>query len=349
MRRKTRLALALTLILGSIPALGMGCGRRDTDQVELLNVSYDPTRELWRDLNAKFIPQYEQRTGQAVLIRQSHGSSGSQARAVIDGLEADVVTLALWSDTDALRKQGLIRDGWEERLPEHSLPYFSTIVFVVRKGNPKDIQDWPDLVKPGVEVVTPNPKTSGNGRLSFLAAWGAVRQARRFGGGGPRFRDATVSAHAGPRQRGARLDHDLRPEEDRRRPPHLGERGVSGGGRDAGRAGDRLSVAEHPGRAVRGRGGRQRRSQRHAGRRRGVPALPLHRRGPAHPGASPLSADQRGRAAPVLGAAAGAEAVPSHRPSPRVGRTPSRSSSPTAGSSTQSTNRVVNWGKGGES
>ena len=142
----------------------------------MLNVSYDPTRELWRDLNDTFVPEYELSTGQRVVIRQSHGGSGGQARAVIDGLDADVVSLALWSDTDELRKKGLIRDGWEERLPEHSLAYYSTIVFVVRKGNPKGIKDWPDLIQSGVEIITPNPKTSGNGRLSFLAAWGAVRQ-----------------------------------------------------------------------------------------------------------------------------------------------------------------------------
>jgi sulfate/thiosulfate-binding protein len=107
--------------------------------VELLNVSYDPTRELWRDLNASFSAQYEKETGQRVTINQSHGGSRSQARAVIDGQEADVVTLALWSDVDAIRANGLIRDGWEERLPNHSLPYYSTIVFVVRKGNPKGV------------------------------------------------------------------------------------------------------------------------------------------------------------------------------------------------------------------
>ncbi len=176
MKAAKRLSLLLLILWGSLGLLAAGCGSRQTDAVEILNVSYDPTRELWRELNARFIPTYEEQTGQAVVIHQSHASSGGQARAVLDGLEADVVTLALWSDTDVLRKKGLIRDGWEERLPEHSLPYFSTIVFVVRKGNPKSIHDWPDLVKPGVEVVTPNPKTSGNGRLSFLAAWGAVRQ-----------------------------------------------------------------------------------------------------------------------------------------------------------------------------
>jgi sulfate transport system substrate-binding protein len=167
--------MSCLVLLGLVLGLA-GCSSQQTDSIELLNVSYDPTRELWRDLNEKFIRQHEQKTGQQIVIHQSHASSGSQARHVIDGLEADVVTLALWSDTDAIRKNGLIKDGWEERLPEHSLAYFSTIVFVVRKGNPKAIKDWPDLVAEGVEVITPNPKTSGNGRLSFLAAWGAVRQ-----------------------------------------------------------------------------------------------------------------------------------------------------------------------------
>src|SRR2546427_4059982 len=144
--------------------------------LELLNVSYDPTRELWRDINAAFIPKYQKETGTTLEIKQSHGGSGTQARAVVDGLEADVVTLALWPDTDAVRKAGQIAEGWEKRLPNNSLPYTSTIVFVVRKGNPKGIKDWPDIVKSGIEIVTPNPKTSGNGKLSFLAAWGSVTQ-----------------------------------------------------------------------------------------------------------------------------------------------------------------------------
>src|SRR5262245_60911051 len=151
-------------------------GPRDAGQVELLNVSYDPTRELYEDLNARFVPRYEQETGTRLTISQSHGGSGTQARQVMDGLPADVVTLALWSDTDALRKKGLLADGWEERLPNRSLPYYSTIVFVVRQGNPENVHDWPDLVRPGLEVITPNPKTSGNGKLSFLAAWGSVLQ-----------------------------------------------------------------------------------------------------------------------------------------------------------------------------
>src|SRR5262245_23531453 len=139
--------------------------------VELLNVSYDPTRELYKAINAAFIAKHPD-----VTIQQSHGGSGTQARAVIDGLEADVVTLAMYPDTNAIAKAGLIAKDWSSRLPNDSLPYTSTIVFVVRKGNPKGIKDWPDIVKPGIEIVTPNPKTSGNGKLSFLAAWGFVKK-----------------------------------------------------------------------------------------------------------------------------------------------------------------------------
>src|SRR5205823_201650 len=148
---------------------------REQAAFTLLNVSYDPTRELWRALNQAFLSRFEADTGQRLAIRQSHGGSGSQARAVIDGLPADVVTLALWSDTDAVCQKGLIRAGWEERLPNRSLPYYSTIVFVVRRGNPKGIRDWPDLIRDGVQVITPNPKTSGNGKLAFLAAWGSIK------------------------------------------------------------------------------------------------------------------------------------------------------------------------------
>jgi len=143
-------------------------------EVTLLNVSYDPTRELWRDLNANFAARYEREKGVKVSIKQSHGGSSTQARSVIDGLDADVTTLASFLDTDAIRKKGLIKAGWVDRLPNKSRPYLSTIVFVVRKGNPKGIKDWPDLVKPGIAIVTPNPKTSGNGYISFFAAWGSV-------------------------------------------------------------------------------------------------------------------------------------------------------------------------------
>jgi sulfate/thiosulfate-binding protein len=156
-----------------------GCNHRGSQEggsppVELLNVSYDPTRELWRDINENFIAAYKSETGKSITVKQSHGGSSTQARAVIDGLDADVVTLASYLDTDAIRKKGLIKPGWVDRLPNRSLPYTSTIIFVVRKGNPKEIKDWPDLVKPGVEIVTANPKTSGSGYLSFFSAWGSV-------------------------------------------------------------------------------------------------------------------------------------------------------------------------------
>ncbi|HEX7115593.1 MAG TPA: sulfate ABC transporter substrate-binding protein [Steroidobacter sp.] len=149
-------------------------GGSDVD-FKLLNVSYDPTRELYRDVNAAFTRQWEARTGQKVRIQQSHGGSGSQARAVIDGLEADVVTLALAYDIDSIQRQGKrLGANWQTRFANNSAPYTSTIVFLVRQGNPKNIRDWPDLVRPGVTVVTPNPKTSGGARWNYLAAWGAV-------------------------------------------------------------------------------------------------------------------------------------------------------------------------------
>ena len=141
-------------------------------EVKLLNVSYDPTRELYGAINTAFAKQWEVKTGQHVSIEQSHGGSGKQARAVIDGLEADVVTLALAYDIDAIAKSGLIHADWSSRLPSHAAPYTSTIVFLVRKGNPKAIKDWDDLVRPDIQVVTPNPKTSGGARWNYLAAWG---------------------------------------------------------------------------------------------------------------------------------------------------------------------------------
>ncbi len=136
----------------------------------LLNVSYDPTRELYRDINRAFSAAWQAKTGQRVTVSQSHGGSGAQARAVLDGLQADVVTLALAADIDALARRGLLATGWQTRLPDNAAPYTSTIVLLVRKGNPKAIRDWPDLLKPGVGVITPNPKTSGGARWNFLAA-----------------------------------------------------------------------------------------------------------------------------------------------------------------------------------
>ncbi|AXK39006.1 sulfate ABC transporter substrate-binding protein [Crenobacter cavernae] len=138
----------------------------------LTNVSYDPTRELYQDVNKAFAADWKKQTGEEVSFKQSHGGSGKQARSIIDGLEADVATLALGYDIDALADHGLLPKKWEARLPNNSAPYTSTIVFLVRKGNPKAIRDWGDLVKPGVQVITPNPKTSGGARWNYLAAWG---------------------------------------------------------------------------------------------------------------------------------------------------------------------------------
>jgi len=145
--------------------------------VTLLNASYDPTRELYKAVNTAFAAQWKATHGDTVTIRMSHGGSGKQARAVVDGLPADVVTLALAYDIDAVADHGLLDKGWQQRLPDNSSPYTSTIVFLVRKGNPKGIHDWNDLIKPGVQVITPNPKTSGGARWNFLAAWGyALKQ-----------------------------------------------------------------------------------------------------------------------------------------------------------------------------
>ena len=157
-------------------------------QVKLLNVSYDPTRELYQDVNKAFAAQWKQKSGKDVEINQSHGGSGKQARSVIDGLEADVVTLALAYDIDAVvEKSGRIKSGWQKRLPNNASPYTSTIVFVVRKGNPRGIKDWGDLAKPGTVVVTPNPKTSGGARWNYLAAWAWASQ--QFGGDEAKVRD----------------------------------------------------------------------------------------------------------------------------------------------------------------
>ena len=166
LRRFALAALASSLIAGPVAAAQT-----------LLNVSYDPTRELYTEFNAAFNKHWQAQGNEAVTIQQSHGGSGKQARAVIDGLRADVVTLALAGDIDELYKLGkLIPENWQERLPDASTPYTSTIVFLVRKGNPKDLKDWDDLVKPGVEVITPNPKTSGGARWNFLAAWAYAQQ-----------------------------------------------------------------------------------------------------------------------------------------------------------------------------
>ncbi len=163
----------ITQIGFAILAAGAFAANVEGKEIKLLNVSYDPTRELYTAINEAFGKQWEAKTGDKVVISQSHGGSGKQARAVIDGLQADVVTLALAYDVDALHEKGdLIPADWQKRLPNNSSPYVSTIVFLVRKGNPKHIKDWDDLIAPKVEVITPNPKTSGGARWNYLAAWG---------------------------------------------------------------------------------------------------------------------------------------------------------------------------------
>jgi sulfate/thiosulfate transport system substrate-binding protein len=168
MRRILLLAAAGLVLAGAASAA----------DVKLLNVSYDPTRELYKDLGDAFAKQWKTKTGDTLTVSTSNGGSGSQARAVIDGLQADVVTLALAADIDAIsQKSGLLPGDWQKRLPQNSTPYTSTIVFLVRKGNPKHIKDWSDLVKPGTQVITPNPKTSGGARWAYLAAWAFAQKA----------------------------------------------------------------------------------------------------------------------------------------------------------------------------
>src|SRR3954453_7283326 len=165
MRRIVPLAAGL-LVTGLLASSALAA------DISLLNVSYDPTRELYVDFNKAFAAAYQKQTGKSVEIKQSHGGSGSQARAVIDGLKADIVTLALAYEIDAIAAKGLLPADWQKRLPLNASPYTSTIVFLVRKGNPKSIKDWDDLIKSGVSVITPNPKTSGGARWNYLAAWG---------------------------------------------------------------------------------------------------------------------------------------------------------------------------------
>ena len=168
----SRRTLLVALLVWSAACSTDSRSGANAKEVKLLNVSYDPTRELYAAVNAAFAKSWEAKTGQKVTIEQSHGGSGKQARAVIDGLEADVVTLALAYDVDAIAKSGLISTDWATKLPHRAAPYTSTIEFLERKGNPKGIRDWDDLAKPGIQVITPNPKTSGGARWNYLAAWG---------------------------------------------------------------------------------------------------------------------------------------------------------------------------------
>jgi len=176
--RACRWAVLVALVLGLAACGGAQEGADapggDSSGLVLMNVSYDPTREFYAEFNTRFAEQWRRQEGVGTQVRMSHGGSGKQARAVIDGLEADVVTLALAADVDAIVERGLIDPGWQQELPYNSAPYTSTIVFLVRRGNPKDVRDWPDLAGGGIEVVTPNPKTSGGARWNYLAAWGSV-------------------------------------------------------------------------------------------------------------------------------------------------------------------------------
>jgi sulfate transport system substrate-binding protein len=211
MRRRTfpaayRLRLLLIALIGAtlLAACGGSGDASRSGSVTLLNVSYDPTRELYRDINASFSKDWQQRTGEHVTIKQSHGGSGSQARAVIDGLPADVVTLALAFDIDSIHRKGKrLGANWQTRLPDNSSPYTSAIVFLVRKGNPKQIHDWSDLIKPGVAVVTPNPKTSGGARWNYLAAWGAELY-RQLGNDWSKLDDPAAAAQLEAAQASAR-------------------------------------------------------------------------------------------------------------------------------------------------
>lgn len=179
MTKRCLISLFITLILAQIAVA--------QDSFKLLNASFDPTRELYEEINNLFIAKWKSEKNQTLKVRQSHGGSGKQARAIIDGLEADVATLALSFDIDKIAEKGLLDAGWQKRLPFNSAPYTSTIVFVVRKGNPKGIKDWEDLAKPGISVVTPNPKTSGGARWNYLAAWGFAE--KKFGGDEKQIQD----------------------------------------------------------------------------------------------------------------------------------------------------------------
>ena len=215
-----RVSLLLSLLsIGSLVA----------KDITLLNVSYDPTRELYAEYNEAFAKHWKEKTGDTVKVDQSHGGSGKQARAIIDGLEADVATLALAADINALHeKGGLVPEDWQKRLPHNSTPYTSTIVFLVRKGNPKGIKDWNDLIKPGVEVITPNPKTSGGAQWNFLAAWAyALKHNNNDAARSEGICDGALQARSGAGFRRSRIDRHIHAAQIGRRSPGLGERGVS--------------------------------------------------------------------------------------------------------------------------
>ena len=216
-------------LLTSLLVLSLAATVADARQIDLLNVSYDPTRELYQDYNAAFAKYWKAKTGDDVVVAMSNGGSGKQALAVVNGLDADVVTLALAYDLDAIAQAGMLPADWQKRLPDNSTPYTSTIVFLVRSGNPKHVKDWDDLVKPGVAVITPNPKTSGGARWNFLAAWAYALDKNGHDEAKARdFVKSPLQKCAGPGFGRARLDDDIRGAGDWRRAGSLGKRGVSG-------------------------------------------------------------------------------------------------------------------------
>src|SRR4051812_19549057 len=193
--RRKFLQLSATALLGAALGTSAGVALAQSGPVQLLNVSYDPTRELYVDFNQAFAKYWKAKSGQDVFVKQSHGGSGKQARSIIDGLEADVATLGLAYDVSALEKRGkLIPEAWQARLPNNSAPYTSTIVFLVHKGNPRNIKDWEDLIRPDVKVIAPNPKTSGGARWNYLAAWGYAL--KKNGGDDAKARDLVTKLYA---------------------------------------------------------------------------------------------------------------------------------------------------------
>ena len=333
----------MTTRLLAAAAIALAAATAHAADIKLLNVSYDPTRELYKQVNAAFAEQWKAKTGDTLTIEPSHGGSGTQARSVIDGLQADVVTLALAYDIDAIANKGLIDKAWQTRLPDNSAPYTSTIVFLVRKGNPKGIKDWADLVKAGVEVITPNPKTSGGARWNYLAAWGyALKQP---GGNDQTAKDFVREAlreRAGAGHRRPRLDHHLRPARHRRRAAGLGERGLPGG------QGARRRRVRHR-RARRSRSWPSRRSPwstRWSTRTAPAPWPRPTSNSSTRPKAQELAAKNfyrprdAGRGGEVRGQLPGHQPVHHRRALRRLAEGPDRHTSPTAASSIRSTERA---------
>ncbi len=308
-----RSVLAAALIAGTAQFGGTGFAFAD---VTILNVSYDPTRELYKEYNAAFAAHWLKETGETVTIQASHGGSGKQARAVIDGLDADVVTLALESDINAIAdRTKKIPADWRKKLPNNSSPYTSTIVFLVRKGNPKAIHDWGDLVKGDVQIVTPNPKTSGGARWNYLAAWAWAH--KEFGGDEEKIKGYIAELF----KRAPVLDTGARGSLTTFAQRQIGdvllawenEAALAGAEFGADSIRHRRAAILDPRRATGGAGRRQCRRQGHAQGRRGLFAIPLFRRGPADRGEAFLSSVQPGGGASGIAAEAAETRIDLHR------------------------------------